>query len=63
LRIHDAYLNAAAAGLSDAFVLGELDENPQALIAKDAIETTISGRMRLWPRLVDRCTVTSHIGC
>jgi hypothetical protein len=62
LRMHDAYLNAAAAGLVDAVVLGELDEDPQALISKDAIETTTRGRMRRLLRLVDRWTVTSHIG-
>lgn len=60
--MHDAYFNAAAAGLVDAVVLGEPDEDPQALISKDAIETTTRGRMRRLLRLVDRCTVASHIG-
>lgn len=62
LRMHDAYWSAAAAGLSDAVVLGEPDEDPQALITKDAIETTTAGRMRPVLRLADRCAVRSHIG-
>ena len=60
LRMHDAYLNAAAAGLVGAVVLGEPDEDPHALISKDAIETMTRGRMRPMLRQVDRCTVTSH---
>jgi hypothetical protein len=62
LRMHDAYLNAAAAGLVGAVVLGEPDEDPQALISKDAIDTTTRGRIRPLLQLVDRRAVTSHIG-
>jgi hypothetical protein len=60
--MHEAYLNAAAAGLLDACVLGELDADPQALINADATETTIRARMRPVLRLADRCTASSHIG-
>ncbi len=60
--MHDAYLNAAAAGLSDALVLGGRDEDPHALISTDAVETTRRGRTRPILRLVDRCAVTGHIG-
>jgi len=60
--MHVAYLNAAAAGLLGAVVLGELDEDPHALISKDAIETRAIGRVRPLLRLVDRCAVTCHIG-
>ena len=62
LRMHVAYLNAAAAGPSGALVVGELDEDPQAPISKDAFETTTSGRKRPVLRLVDRCAMTCHIG-
>ena len=62
LRMHDPYLNGAAAGLLDALVLGELDEDPQALISKHAVETTARGRMRPLLQLADRSTVRSHIG-
>jgi hypothetical protein len=45
--MHDAYLNAAAAGLLDVLMLGELDEDPQALTAKHTIEPTIRSRVRV----------------
>ena len=59
--MHDAYLNAAAAGLLDAVVLGEPDEDPQALISNDAIDTRTRGRIKPVLRLVDRCTVRGRI--
>jgi len=60
--MHDAYLKAAAVGLFDAVVLGVLDEDPHALISKDAIETTSRGRIRPVFWRVDRCLVRSDIG-
>jgi hypothetical protein len=60
--MHDAYVNAAAAGLLDAVVLDELDVDPQALISKQAIETTTRTRMTPWLGLIDRSPVTSNIG-
>jgi hypothetical protein len=60
--MHVAYLNAAAWGLLDAVALWGLDEDPQALMRKDAIETTTRGRTRPLLRLVDRSGVTSRIG-
>jgi len=62
--MHDAYSNAAAAGLLDALALvpGEPDEDPQAVISNDATQTTARGRTRPLLGLVDGSGVTSHIG-
>jgi hypothetical protein len=54
--MHDPYSNAAATGLLGAVVLGEPDEDPQALISKDAIETTARGRVTPVLREVSRGT-------
>ena len=55
-----AWQYKGAPDLATVGALGEPDEDPQALISKDAIETRTRGRMRPLLRRVDRCTVTSH---
>lgn len=55
MRMHDAYLTAAAAGLLDVVALGAPEEDPQALKGNDVISATIRSRtLGLVPDTVTR---------